>query len=327
MGGGNNYGNRLDNRQRGNASQLLEKYRALARDAQQAGDRVTAEYYLQYADHYYRVLGDYRDKAPNDGRQRGREFYDDDATGFASNGDDGDNGDDEDQDGDRNEARADDRNDEPRSQWRDERPSNGNGAGNNRSRDGQREPRGDGQREPRGDGQREPRSDSNRNDSRDRQSWNSNRNERPRDDNRSENRVERPRDDNRAERPRDDSRTERPRDDNRAERPARDDNRGDRNERRERRPELQRPAPVEAAINDEGPIPGLPGPATLRVRRPDGDAPAARIERAPRAPRHEPVVTDVETPAPIEVVAEADVAAPKRRGRPRKVVDTAPAEG
>jgi hypothetical protein len=75
MGGGNNYGNRLDNRQRGNASQLLEKYRALARDAQQAGDRVTAEYYLQYADHYYRVLGDYRDKAPNDGRQRAREFY------------------------------------------------------------------------------------------------------------------------------------------------------------------------------------------------------------------------------------------------------------
>ena len=27
MNGGNNYGNRLDNRQRGNASQLLEKYR------------------------------------------------------------------------------------------------------------------------------------------------------------------------------------------------------------------------------------------------------------------------------------------------------------
>ena len=62
MAGGNNYGARLDNRQRGNATQLLEKYRALARDAQQAGDRVTAEYYLQYAEHYFRILGDHRDR-------------------------------------------------------------------------------------------------------------------------------------------------------------------------------------------------------------------------------------------------------------------------
>jgi hypothetical protein len=85
MAGGNNYGNRLDNRQRGNATQLLEKYRALARDAQQAGDRVTAEYYLQYAEHYYRVLGDYRDRQPEgrgDSRgrdDRGRDGYEDDA--------------------------------------------------------------------------------------------------------------------------------------------------------------------------------------------------------------------------------------------------------
>ncbi len=110
MGGGNNYGNRLDNRQRGNASQLLEKYRSLARDAQQAGDRVTAEYYLQYADHYYRVLGDYRDKAPEQNRQRGREFYDDENSGYAANGDDAENGDDEGED-DRSDNRSDNRGD------------------------------------------------------------------------------------------------------------------------------------------------------------------------------------------------------------------------
>lgn len=44
------------NRNRGNASQLLEKYKGLARDAQMQGDRVQAEYYLQFADHYHRVL-------------------------------------------------------------------------------------------------------------------------------------------------------------------------------------------------------------------------------------------------------------------------------
>lgn len=58
-GGGDN-GNRIDNRARGNAPQLLEKYRNMARDAQLAGDRVNAEYYLQFADHYFRVLADNR---------------------------------------------------------------------------------------------------------------------------------------------------------------------------------------------------------------------------------------------------------------------------
>jgi len=57
---GRNEGNRQDNRQRGNAAQLLEKYKAMARDAQLAGDRVQTEYYLQFADHYFRVLGESR---------------------------------------------------------------------------------------------------------------------------------------------------------------------------------------------------------------------------------------------------------------------------
>ena len=53
-------GNRQDNRQRGNAAQLLEKYKGLARDAQMQGDRVQTEYYLQFADHYFRVLNESR---------------------------------------------------------------------------------------------------------------------------------------------------------------------------------------------------------------------------------------------------------------------------
>lgn len=47
-----------DVRIRGSASQVLEKYLALARDAGAAGDRVAAENYLQHADHYYRILRD-----------------------------------------------------------------------------------------------------------------------------------------------------------------------------------------------------------------------------------------------------------------------------
>jgi hypothetical protein len=41
---------------RGSASQVLEKYLALARDATSAGDRIAAENYFQHAEHYYRIL-------------------------------------------------------------------------------------------------------------------------------------------------------------------------------------------------------------------------------------------------------------------------------
>lgn len=52
--------NRIDSRARGNAPQMLEKYRKLAQDAHLNGDRVQAEYYLQFADHYFRVIADTR---------------------------------------------------------------------------------------------------------------------------------------------------------------------------------------------------------------------------------------------------------------------------
>ncbi len=43
---------------RGNPKQLLEKYKNQAREAKQAGDRVQAEYFYQFADHYQRVLNE-----------------------------------------------------------------------------------------------------------------------------------------------------------------------------------------------------------------------------------------------------------------------------
>jgi len=68
--GGQPGGNRQDNRQRGNAAQLLEKYKSMARDAQLAGDRVQSEYYLQFADHYFRVLSENRARFEDQRRHR-----------------------------------------------------------------------------------------------------------------------------------------------------------------------------------------------------------------------------------------------------------------
>jgi hypothetical protein len=74
--GGPDRGNRLDNRARGNAAQLLEKYRNLARDAQMQGDRVNTEYYLQFADHYFRVLNENRARFEEQ-RPRQNDYRDD----------------------------------------------------------------------------------------------------------------------------------------------------------------------------------------------------------------------------------------------------------
>ena len=105
--GGRPDGNRQDNRQRGNAAQLLEKYKSMARDAQLGGDRVQTEYYLQYADHYYRVLGESRARFEEQRRQRG------------DGGDDGDE-----YDGDEEMAEAGDEQ-RQQSQRDDERPDRG----------------------------------------------------------------------------------------------------------------------------------------------------------------------------------------------------------
>lgn len=71
-GGNGQSGNRIDNRARGNAAQLHEKYKTLARDAQTQGDRVMAEYYLQFADHYFRVLSENRPRFEEQQQRRDR---------------------------------------------------------------------------------------------------------------------------------------------------------------------------------------------------------------------------------------------------------------
>jgi hypothetical protein len=49
-------GSNSDNKIRGSAQQVLDKYQALAHDAALAGDRIAAEGFHQYAEHYFRVL-------------------------------------------------------------------------------------------------------------------------------------------------------------------------------------------------------------------------------------------------------------------------------
>jgi hypothetical protein len=82
-------GNRIDNRSRGNAAQLLEKYKALARDAQMSGDRVNTEYYLQFADHYFRVLAETRSRLEENNRppiQGGANTFQDDEQDYDDEG-------------------------------------------------------------------------------------------------------------------------------------------------------------------------------------------------------------------------------------------------
>ena len=69
-------GNRIDSRARGNANQLFEKYKNLAGEAQRQGDRVNTEYYLQFADHYFRVLADQRGRFEDNSQPKRQQPFD-----------------------------------------------------------------------------------------------------------------------------------------------------------------------------------------------------------------------------------------------------------
>lgn len=146
QGGGNpNQGNRIDNRARGNAAQLLEKYKNLARDAQMQGDRVNTEYYLQFADHYFRVLAESRSRfeEQNPGQaQHGRRpntDIDGDDDDFEMDGAEGQRGSEGEQ-GDEGDARS--------GQGRQERAGRREGR---RDRDDQRDGQRDSRRDNRGE--------------------------------------------------------------------------------------------------------------------------------------------------------------------------------
>jgi len=93
--GGGNQGNRIDSRARGNAPQMLEKYKKMAHDASLNGDRVQTEYYLQFADHYFRVIADsrpQRDEQQPQNRARGNDRdQDEDGSDYDNEFDNGSN--------------------------------------------------------------------------------------------------------------------------------------------------------------------------------------------------------------------------------------------
>lgn len=84
---GNQQLNRIDSRARGNAPQLLEKFRKLAHDSHLNGDRVQEEYYLQFADHYFRVIADQKQRQ-DEGRQPRRDEHYSDGGGSDRDGND-----------------------------------------------------------------------------------------------------------------------------------------------------------------------------------------------------------------------------------------------
>ena len=149
--GGANSGNRIDSRARGNAPQLLDKYKKLAQDAQHNGDRVQAEYYLQFADHYFRVIAD--NKARQDEAKAKR--HDERGHNQSDDDDDDDDGDDR-RNNRRPRGRRDDQDDDnrkPRAR-RDDRDDDEDEVRQPRARRSENED--DGARKPRG---RKPRND------------------------------------------------------------------------------------------------------------------------------------------------------------------------
>ncbi|WP_235890362.1 DUF4167 domain-containing protein [Sandaracinobacter neustonicus] len=171
MASGGQTNNRLEVRVRGNAHQLLEKYKQLARDAHQAGDRVASEYYLQHADHYFRVLNDSRIRQEEMRARRGVfDPFEDDPVGADGDEAEGQNGDEQPE---AEQQQRQPREQQPREQRGERRPRY-----ENRDRGDERGDSGGSRNEGRNEARNEPRSEDGGN----RQRWQDRRPERVRED-------------------------------------------------------------------------------------------------------------------------------------------------
>lgn len=310
-GRGPESGNRIDNRARGNAAQMLEKYKTLARDAQQAGDRVLTEYYLQFADHYFRVLSETRARYEENNPNRARQEFGNDEQGLeGEEGSESQDDDDNDFGGSfRQPQRAPQ---QQQARGNEDRPRE-NRAREDRPRDDR--PRDDRPRENRGNEDR-PREDRARPSS-------YQRDDRPRD--------QQPQRDTQQQQPRDNTaRDEQPREnrprENRVRRDYGDDDRANRG---------LASAP-EAEVRPEH-VPEVAVPAPRAARRPraqtilrteDNDDGEARLDIGVLPPAFSMQPSLTAEPAPADGVSqESEVAVePRRRGRPRKVAVEAPIE-
>jgi len=284
---------------RGAAQGVYEKYSQLARDAATGGDRVLAENYLQHAEHYFRVLRAVQPQRPASeivGHSSGYDIDFEAEPEFAAETA---------PEADAETAATEGEGGQPREdRQRDERPREDRPRYNDRPRDDRQ--RDDRQRDerPRDDRPREDRPRYNN----DRPREDRQRDDRPRDDRPREDRPRYNNDRPREDRPRDDRpRDERPRED----RPREDRPREERAPRFERTERSAEPAP----IADTQPISQPVARGSARLRGQDGavsEAPAFLSRGAAPA---------AAAPAPEAAAPEE---APKKRGRPRKVV--APAD-
>lgn len=109
QGGKSNRGpgnHRNEQQSRGNPKQLVEKYKNQARECLQAGDRMQAEYYFQFAEHYYRVLNETRNNAPTQGDRDSQQQNNRQQNNNRNQGQNTDSSDEDDRQGDRQQRRG-----------------------------------------------------------------------------------------------------------------------------------------------------------------------------------------------------------------------------
>ncbi len=73
-------------KERGTPRQIIDKYQALAQDAMLAGDRIAQESFLQFAEHYLRLLGEAQREVEERANKAGQESGAGAGVGVGQNG-------------------------------------------------------------------------------------------------------------------------------------------------------------------------------------------------------------------------------------------------